>query len=193
MLEEDVLEAEGVIKDLPSPWAHPFLVMVSGLPGSGKSTFCRKLKEKVPSAIVESDSIRKALFASPSYGQEESVYLFYVCHEVIRRLLKRGMPVIFDATNLEEHHRQKVYHVAHTTGAKLILVEVKAPLDLIERRLLGRPQDADSEDHSEADIKVLSRMKNRLEDIPRTHFVCDTSKDIDPVIAKILRDIKKGQ
>jgi hypothetical protein len=190
---EDVLEVEGTITtDLPPPLACPFLVLVSGLPGSGKSTFCRKLREKVPSVIVESDNIRKVLFTSPGYSREESVRLFYVCHEVIRRFLERGIPVIFDATNLEEHHRQKAYHIAHMTGAKLILVEIKAPLDLMKERLTRRSQGMDGEDNSTADVKVLCRMKGRWEEISEPHFVCDTSRDMDPVIRKIQREIRKG-
>ena len=189
---EDVLEVEGTITDLPTPLAHPFLVLVSGLPGSGKSTFCRKFKEKIPSVVVESDSIRKILFTSPCYSQEESAHLFYVCHEVIRRFLRKSIPVVFDATNLEEHHRQKAYHIAHMMGARLVLVEVRAPLDLMKERLLERSQGVDGQDNSTADVKVLCRMKNRLEGIPQPHFVCDTSRDIDPVIAKIQRKIGKG-
>ena len=49
---------EGLGK-LPEPVVRPSLVVVSGLPGTGKSYFCLRLAERVPFAILESDRLRK--------------------------------------------------------------------------------------------------------------------------------------
>ena len=52
--------------------ARPVMVVVSGLPGSGKSHFSRRLAEQVGLFTLESDVLRTALFPSPSYTRSES-------------------------------------------------------------------------------------------------------------------------
>ena len=61
---------------LPELVAKPSLIVVSGLPGTGKSYFSNKLAERLPLIILESDALRKALFPSPSYSPQESSRLF---------------------------------------------------------------------------------------------------------------------
>ena len=86
--------------ELPEPVVRPPFVVVSGLPGTGKSYFCAKLAERLPFVILESDALRKALFSPPSYSPEERARLFRALHLLIERLLKGGIPLILDATNL---------------------------------------------------------------------------------------------
>jgi len=45
-----------------------FFLMCSGLPGTGKSYFCNKLVEGLPSIILESDALRKEFFPQPLCG-----------------------------------------------------------------------------------------------------------------------------
>ena len=155
----DVERLKENLGELPEPVVNPALVVVSGLPGTGKSHFCRKLSERVPLAIVESDAMRKVLFSSPSHSREESSRLFEACHLLIEELLRKGIPVILDATNLRERNREHLYHIADLIGARLIMVNVTAPSQLVHQRLRGRREGADPEDSSEADWIVYQRMR----------------------------------
>jgi predicted kinase len=164
---------------------RPSLVVVSGLPGTGKSYFCRRLAERTPVVVLESDALRKVLFPSPGYGAEESSHLFQTIHRLAADLLAGGMTVVLDATNLEEYHRERLYHIAEQTGARLIVVQVCAPPDLVRQRLLGRADRRDAADNSEADWQVYQRMRPSAETIRRNHFRVDTSRDIAPAVEKI--------
>lgn len=190
-LIEDVKKLKQALNDLPEPMVKPFFIVVSGLPGTGKSYFCRKLVERLPSIILESDALRKVLFPSPSYSHEESSYLFQACHYLIEELLQRGVPLILDATNLEERHRERLYHIAEKVGARLILVQVEAPPEVVRQRLDERVEGIKLEDASEADWNVYQRMKHNAQRIARNHFVVDTSRDITPVINKIVRQANR--
>ena len=172
--------------ELPEPVVKPVLTVVSGLPGSGKSYFSQKLVERFPCVIVESDALRKMLFPIPSYTPQESERLFKTCHSLIEKLLKKGICVLLDATNLIEHHRERLYNIAERLGAKLILVRVEAPAEVIRQRLQGR-----TEDKSNADWAVYQRMKPKMQKIRRNHFAVDTSRDIAPVIDKIIREARR--
>lgn len=185
----DVRQLFVYLGKLPEPVAKPFLVVVSGLPGTGKSYFCRQLAQKLSAVILESDSLRKALFVSPSYSAAESARLFRACHLLIEGLLKKGVPLIFDATNLSEHYRERLYSIAERFDARLVLVRVEAPPELVYERLKERQGDPESK--SDADWLVYKWMESQLQKIPRRHYAVDTSRDITPVINKIVREVNR--
>ena len=186
---EQLLESLG---QLPEPVVKPAFIVVSGLPGTGKSYFCGQLAERIPVIIVESDAMRKTLFPSPAYSMEESARLFQAIHHLIEQLLKKGIPVVLDATNLAERNRECLYHIAYQLNAKLILVRVEAPPEVVRERLRNRAEGtASEEDHSEADWAVFQKMKNSVQKINRNHFAVDTSRDIAPVLNKIVREVNR--
>lgn len=190
-LSEDVERLRQGLEGLPSPQVEPPLVVVSGLPGSGKSFFCHKLAERLPFVILASDALRKILFPCPAYDEGENRRLFPACHALIEELLRKGIPIIFDATNLLERHREHLYHIADKTAAKLILIRVEAPSEVVRQRLLARGKGVDPQDDSQAGWGVYQKMKPRKEKFSRNHFVVDTSRDITPAIDKIVRLIKR--
>jgi predicted kinase len=176
------------IESLPALEIRPTIILVSGLPGTGKSYFCRRLAERLPFVIVESDALRKQLFPAPTYSATESAALFRAIHSLIEDLLKKGMSVILDATNLEEKHRERVYRIAESVHARLVPVQVEAPPELVRQRLKSRAKKADN--NSDADWTVYQKMKPTAEKINRRHFTVDTSRDISPAIDKIIREVK---
>ncbi|OGN97580.1 MAG: hypothetical protein A2Y89_02790 [Chloroflexi bacterium RBG_13_51_18] len=176
---------------LPEAESQPVVIMISGLPGTGKSYFCRRLAERLPFLILESDALRKQLFTSPTYAADESAYLFRTTYQLIEDLLKKGIPVILDATNLEERHRERLYNIAERLKARLILVNVQAPIELVEKRLKKRADNKNNQDNSDADWAVYQKMRMTAEKIKRRHFTVDTSRDITPVIDKVVREAKR--
>ncbi len=176
---------------LPEPVVKPVFIVVSGLPGTGKSYFCKKLAERLPFIILESDTLRKTLFPAPTYSPPESSRLFQAVHRLIEGLLKKGIPLILDATNLSERYRERLYHIADHLDTKLILVRVEAPPEVVYQRLKARTAETNSESNSDADWAVFQRMKSSVQQIRRNHFAVDTSRDITPVLDKIVREANK--
>jgi len=190
-LEQDVQKLRQSLNALPQPQVEPPLIIVSGLPGTGKSFFCRKLAERLPFVILSSDTLRKILFPSPQYKESENKRLFSACHVLIEELLKKGIPIIFDATNLLERHREYLYRAAERAGAKLVVVWVEAPPEVVQRRLLAREKGTLPRYDSDAGWEVYNKMKPRREKISRNHFVVDTSQAIAPAVDKIVRAVKR--
>lgn len=187
----DVQRLRQGLGELPEPVANPVFVIVSGLPGTGKSHFSRKLAEQLPSVILESDTLRKRLYPSPTYSAQESHRLFNACHRLIEELLDSGITAILDATNLVEQHRERLYLISQRLKVKQIIVRVEAPRNLVLKRLQGRSRGIDRGDNSDADSGVYQRMRARAERIRRNHFVVDTSRDITPVVNKIVRAARR--
>lgn len=190
-LLEDARRIEECVRPLPSPRSTPALVVVSGLPGSGKSYFCRRLASRHPIARLESDALRQALFGQPTHSPEESRRLFAACHYVLERLLGAGIPALLDATNLREVHRRQLYAIADRHGVKLVLVSLRAPAAVVEERLAARARRADPADLSDAGAEVYQRMRSLDEPIGRPHIVVDTSADIEPAVEAVLRELEE--
>ena len=177
--------------ELPGPVVRPPFVVVSGLPGTGKSYFCTKLAERLPFVILESDALRKTLFSPPSYSPEESAHLFRTLHLLIKRLLRKGIPLILDATNLSERDRERLYNIADRLDARLILVRVEAPPQLVYQRLKARKNGGNVGDNSDADWEIYHKMKPSVQKISRRHYVADSSRDITPVLDKVVREASR--
>ncbi len=190
-LYSDVQLLRQSLKQLPEAVVKPPFIVVSGLPGTGKSYFCRQLAARLPLTILESDALRQILFQEPSYSPKESSRLFRACHLLVEELLASGIPLALDATNLSERYRERLYHIADRLGAKLIIVRLEAPPALVQQRLEARLEGADTEDRSAADWGVYQRMRTSAQKIQRQHFAADTSRDITLVIDKIMRQIKR--
>lgn len=188
-LTSDVQRLTESLGQLPEPVAEPAFVAVSGLPGTGKSYFSNQLAKRLPFVILESDVLRKALFSSPRYNQEESSRLFRAIHNVIERLLKKGVSLILDATNLSELYREYLYNIADRLGVKLVLVRVEAPPQVVYERLRNR--QGNPQNKSDADWTVYQKMQSSVQHIRRNHYAVDTSRDITPVLDKITREIKR--
>lgn len=183
-----VAKVEDHLTNTDETTAHPVLIMLTGLPGAGKSHLARHLAEVLPFAVIESDQVRKILFPQCEYTGEESQWVHRTCRAVMEKLLKKGVRVIYDATNLHERHREQVYRLADGEEVKLIIVKVVAPEVVASERLQGRHEvRRDDRDISDADVTVLRRMARQEDPIGRNYVVVDTSRDLRPAVTKLLR------
>ena len=164
-LAQDLAQLRASLGPIPEPVVEPPFIVLSGLPGTGKSHFSSQLSRHIPAVVVESDALRKRLFPRPTYSAEESFYLFSLIHRLIDELLGKNIPVILDATNLSERNREYLYNIAARRGARLILVWVEAPTTLVQARLEARKTAGTTP--SDADWQVYQRMKETREKIVR--------------------------
>ena len=177
--------------ELPAPVTYPVLVVLNGLPGTGKSYFARQIAERVPLAVLESDALRKVLVRSPSYTARENTQLFRALHEMIELLLARDVPVLLDATNTRESHRENLYEIARRHGARAMPVLLDAPEATVRQRLERRMNESPRGDSSDAGWPVYQRLLAAWEPIGREHLVVDTSGDIRPAVDDLAREINR--
>ncbi len=189
LLQRDVKSLAGSLGPLPVPLERPALVVLSGLPGSGKSHLARELSRRYSFAVLESDSLRKALVKRPTYSQKESGRLFSACHALLEDLLDAGVSALLDATNLKESHRRPLYRIAERTGARLLLVEVRADQDVVRERFACRATSDNPRDRSDATLDVYESMRREAEPIERSHLTVDTSTDIGSVVDRIVGEL----
>lgn len=185
----DVERLLSAIGPRPPARARPALVLVSGLPGTGKSRLCRELETRTGAVVLESDAARKLLFPEPDHSYAESRRLFRAIHATIERLLADELPTILDATNLAEWQREPLYAIAARRGARVIIVKVEAPPSLVHRRLARRARRTDA-GASDAGLEIYERMRGQEERIRRLHFVVDTSEDTTSALKAIAKEME---
>ena len=96
----------------------PKLIMLIGLPGSGKSTYAKQyLADHIENTVwCSSDGIRKELYGDENIqGNPQTV--FEHLHNKVGMYLHRGYDVIYDATNVTRKNRsgviEKFKHIAN--------------------------------------------------------------------------------
>ena len=84
--------------------SRPIMIMMVGVPGSGKSTRAKELAVEFNAQIFSSDAIRAELYGDEEYqGNNEKV--FRVLETRLLGCLKSGCSVIYDATNIHSKFR----------------------------------------------------------------------------------------
>lgn len=83
----------------------PIFYMTVGLPGSGKSTYAKRLAETPGTKVHSSDSIRAELTGDEN-NQDINELVFKTLHRRVKDDLRAGFDVIYDATNIKWQKRK---------------------------------------------------------------------------------------
>lgn len=117
------------------------LYIMSGCPGSGKSTFAKKYLTGSNTLYISRDEIRFSLIKENEkyFSKEKQVYQSFV--NKINTALAEGYNVIADATHLNRKSRSKLFFSLYSNliDTEVIVVTLKTPLELcIERNELRK-------------------------------------------------------
>ncbi len=114
----------------------PSLVVMIGVAGSGKTSFCRR--NFLPTQIVSSDSCRAMLADDPA-DQTVSASAFSLARWIAEERLRRNLLTVFDATSVQPRERQYLLEIARRHHLPAVAVVLDLPLRDCVRHDLGRP------------------------------------------------------
>jgi len=136
------------------------LVVVGGLPGTGKSTVAQRLGADLGADVIRSDVVRKELAGLPPdaaagssfetglYTPERTAEVYEAMGERAAEALARGISVVLDASFAEPDQRRRARAVASAQGVPII--EVRCQLDTEEAAVRIRFRQAQERDASDA-------------------------------------------
>lgn len=118
------------------------LVVLSGLPGTGKSTIAKLLAANRSATYIRVDEIESVLIRDTSLGRDIGPADYIVAFAIARSNLACGNLVIADSVNPVPESRQGWRNAAEDSGATVLEVEVVcSDEDEHRRRVEARPAD----------------------------------------------------
>ncbi len=171
--ESDLEQARHAAQLAVSYQLPPVLVLMSGLPATGKSWFARRVAKPFEARIVRSDVVRKMRAGmSPThrpsskesqqlYSEAASEALYEQLNRNVFQWLQQGRSVVVDAMFSRAAQRRRFLDVARRMGIPVALVHVHCPAELVHERMHSRTQDA--QETSDADWTVYQSLAKSFE------------------------------
>lgn len=146
----------------------PFLLMLYGFPGSGKTYFARQFCEHVQAAHVQADRIRYELFEQPRYDKQENSVVLQIVDYMVEEFLQAGVSVVYDMNVLRVAQRQHLRQLAHKAHAQPILVWQQIDADSALNRAMKRDRrKADDRYAMQPDYTTFQRIAGAMQN-PQT-------------------------
>ncbi len=135
------------------------LILMIGLPGSGKSFLAEKLLKRYPDYhLISTDAIRAQLFGNESIQGPWLLILQQIQHQFQQAILQAS-GAIYDATNAQRRHRRDMIQLARETGFHPILgLWVQTPVEHCLKRNQQRSRHVPEE--------IILKMHRQLSDAP---------------------------
>ncbi len=100
----------------------PFLLLLYGYPGSGKTYFARQFSEVVQAAHLQADRIRGELFEKPNFDKQENAIVTQLVNYMSEEFLSAGVSVVYDANVVRSGQRRKLLDMARKHGATPLVI-----------------------------------------------------------------------
>lgn len=153
----------------------PFLIIMSGLSGEGKSYIARHLRMMFDAIWIRTDEVRQQLFQGQSpqpsdhphsygtelYAPEKRRLVYEKLFEKADHYVSRGSSCILDATFLKRNLRKRAYEISRNRCARFFIIRPITSEAKVRIRL--RKRSSDASDPSEADWRVYQSQKEAFE------------------------------
>jgi adenylylsulfate kinase len=179
------------------------LIVMAGLPGTGKTTLANALahrlkqdidqstpdKDRTVPVILNKDSVRAALFppGTIEYSTEQDDLCIDIILQVTKYLFRKipQRPIILDGRTFSR--RYQVEHVQNTAaemGARIFWIECVCPPEIAKQRLAS---DINRGEHPATNRQpgLYDKMKVLAEPLSVEHLSVDTSLPLQDCVAQV--------
>lgn len=181
------------------------LVLLSGLPGAGKSSAARHLECAHGAAVLSSDALRKEIFGFEDLADAASDFVYSALSELMTARVEQHVPLIVVDTSCIERPGvrnptiETIRRLVATGACHLIPIRLIAEQGVLERRVLDRSSGHESQERLDFRIRALRAFVELMAAQPKTLDwieIDTTSRGIDEVAALVetvvneLRDVE---
>jgi predicted kinase len=165
----------------------PGAVVLSGLPGAGKSTLAAALAERLADArVIDKDRVRHALFAPCDYTAAERDITFSAMLDASRYHLGRRRVVVFDGLTFARRREvAAVEAMAAESGAFSAVIVCDVPVAVAVARC---EHDAATGAHRAAnrDADLVRRVAAEMEEPEGAYLTLTATRPVDQLVGPAL-------
>jgi adenylylsulfate kinase len=164
------------------------IVIMAGLPGTGKSTMARSLAQRLPGAVLDKDVIRASLFAPQhiEYSRVQDDFCQEIMLETAAYLLGKDISlyVFLDGrTFSRRYQRERVFEFCSQLGTRWAILECICS----EQTALARLEKAAAEQTHPARNRtpdLYHRVRKAWEPIDYPKLAIDTEASLDSCVER---------
>lgn len=166
------------------------LVIMAGLPGTGKSTVAQALSEMTNAVVLDKDRMRAALFPAEliEYSREQDDFVLRVMLKVAGWIIRREADriVILDGRPFAKKYQlDQVIAFSEWIKTPWRIIECTCKEEVVRERLRS-----DSHPAADRNFDLYLRVQAEWEEIVRPKLVLDTSRLVDDVTAQAVAYIR---
>ena len=140
-----------------------FLILICGLPSTGKTTIAKKLANQLDRhVLISQNEIRRKMGIKRMPKTQENV--LRTIDRLTAKYLLSGTGVVSESVNRHTFRRQQIYGVASACGRRVIVLEILCPEDVAKESIIKRPE-GDNLISDPNDPGVYDRLKAMWEDV----------------------------
>jgi len=168
------------------------LIVMAGLPGTGKSTLARQLAERLHATILSKDTVRHALFSPElvEYSTEQDDFvvdlLLRAAEYIWRR--RRDQIIILDGRTFSRgSQRQHVIDFAERQHQRWRIIECVCSDEMARERLMQSDPDHPAGNRTP---ELYDEVKRRWEPIPEPKLLVRTDEEVK--LEEVLAALRRG-
>lgn len=157
------------------------IVIVFGLPGSGKSYFAVPLAKRLGAGYLNTDQLRKEMFSQPTYSREEKRNVYKRLLDEMCTYALAGKSLVMDGTFYDPGIRGEFKAGATGLGIELKWIEICADERLIKKRV------AQKRTFTDANFNVYLAIKRQYVPMKASHLcLISTGHNLEEMLLKAM-------
>jgi len=141
------------------------LILITGLPGAGKTTFAIALANACAAIHLNTDRVRAKLGLRGHYDRKSKKKVYTCLLSMLESQLQAGKDAIVDATLYQKEVRMPFTELAARYHTPVKWIEIRAEEPVIRQRLQSKRP------FSEADFQVYLKIKTIYEPLQFPHLI----------------------
>jgi hypothetical protein len=179
------------------------LVLVMGLPGTGKTSVAKKISQRIDAKKIDNDKVKRKIVPK-LLGSKFEWYLktrrrfpFYTRKKVYEAMLfetknhlNKNKNVVCTGSFYSKKLREIFYDFLISQNIEFYIVNVVCPENILKKRIAKRQIRAKKEEII-ATWDIYKKEKSLWQPIEEKHVIIDSSKDINEQVDKFLKQINQ--
>jgi uncharacterized protein len=175
---------------------RPRLIIVCGIPGSGKSTFAIRVADRWGAVKFASETFAEQLgaaarTASGDLSKEAIVYAYSVMGAAVKDSLATNKLVVAVGSFRSEEQRGRFRDIATSSGASVLTLRIVCPIETAAKRVRSRLSSGERGPTADAMLQIDAEL-NRAKDIDAVLTNDSSIEDFHRQVDAVIQVVESG-